>query len=216
MSDDINLPKFFDPEWAPSAQELLWNIRRWLTDTNPNCLVHPHGFYVVPLRRSADCDWRFHYWPQGPRELRGMPAFIHTHDRQVDSLILHGEMKNVVYNIEVSEMGASPLYQVEYLGDKYSRATSNRLVITNERVNAIELEAKVVEPFGSYCVERHSYHEAQVPNDIATATLVCMHNFIHGPVYVVGCDGYPDVIEFQRSSCEGAELACLLDDQIFG
>ena len=50
-----------------------------------------------------------------------------------------------------------------------------------------------------YEVERHAYHEAVVPEQLATSTLVCMHGRSAGAVMVVGVDGYPETIAFTRA-----------------
>jgi hypothetical protein len=50
----------------------------------------------------------------------------------------------------------------------------------------------------SYTVPRHAYHEAAIPESLATSTLVCMHGRSPGPVMVVGLDGY-QTIAFRRT-----------------
>lgn len=64
---------------------LLAGVKPWLARENPVCLMHPHGFYVALLHFTEAEEWRFHTWPKGTRNVLGMSAFIHTHDRNVES-----------------------------------------------------------------------------------------------------------------------------------
>lgn len=50
-----------------------------------------------------------------------------------------------------------------------------------------------------YHVERHAYHDAIVPAQIPTATVVCMHGRTLEPAMVIGLDGYPEKIDFKRA-----------------
>ena len=161
--------------------------------------MHPHGFYVVLLSRTDTEEWRFHFWPKGVRLITGMPAFIHTHDRHVESRILQGQLTNILYDVRAVSTDGQPLYAVEYAGDRYASATSNCLRQTTTRVEANVLRRDTVRCGGTYHVERHAYHEALVPEQLATSTLVCMHGQVPGSVMVVGLDGYPKTIAFRRS-----------------
>ena len=205
MPAKISFP--LTPEYVryASASGLLAGILSWVRQADPTCLIHPHGFYVVLLQRSGSKDWRFHWWPKGPRTLIGMPAMIHTHDKVVESRILVGQLQNVTY--EVTEIAAEgqPVYEVEYLGDKYVRATSNVLRKTERRAEAKVASIQELRAGDCYRIESHVYHEAVIPDETATATLVCMHSQAPGAVCVLGLDGYADRIEFQRTERRAAE-----------
>jgi len=136
--------------------------------------MHPHGFHVVLLYRTDSEEWRFHFWPQGPRLIAGMPAFIHTHDRHVESRILQGQLTNVLYDVAAVPAGGQPLYKVRYSGDRYASATSNFLRKTTTRVQPTIRRRDDMGRGDTYHVERHAYHEAVVPEQLATSTLVCM------------------------------------------
>lgn len=187
-----------DLRTAPVAG-LVETIGAWLARDNPTCLMHPHGFFVVLLARNETEEWRLHFWPRRFRPITGMPAFIHTHDCHVESRILLGQLTNVGYDlIEVSSNG-QPLYEVSYGGDRYSPAASNCLRRTGSRVRVAANRNQTLTTGDSYFIERHTYHEAKVPETIATATLVCMYGCCPGAVMVVGLDGYPETITFHRT-----------------
>jgi len=181
------------------APVLLASVKTWLERENPICLMHPHGFYVVLVGRTETEEWRFHFWPQGPRVISGMPAFIHTHDRHIESRVLQGQLTNILYDVAAVSTGGLPLYEVEYQGDRYASATSNFLRQATMRVQPTILRHDTMGCGDTYRVERHAYHEAVVPEELATSTLVCMHGRSPGTIMVVGLDGYPETIAFTRT-----------------
>ncbi|MEZ0000941.1 hypothetical protein [Sinorhizobium fredii] len=210
MPAELTLPLSLQYVRETPAEHLLAAVKNWLSRSNPICLVHPHGFFVVPVDRTDVGDWRFHLWPKGKRPVRGMPAFIHNHDRHVDSRILSGHLTNITYDVALVEEDGLPLYDVGYGGDRYEKSTSNFLLKTTSQVQARTLQTETVLTGQHYRVDRYAYHEAQVPEGVCTASLAWMHSKVPGPVNVVGIDGYPERIEFQRMEFAGAELAKLL------
>lgn len=187
--------------------EILAVLRRWLADENPSCLLHPHGFFVVPIQRTDIEEWRFHFWPRGTRVIRGLPSQIHTHDKHVDSRILSGELTNVIYDVTQGDNQIHPLYEVSYEGDRYKSETSNCLRLTSKRVNPTERERQAMQSGDSYHIDRHVFHEAIVPDDISTSTLVCMYGYAPGPILVIGVDDHPETISFQRSEYRASHFS---------
>jgi hypothetical protein len=210
MYADLGFPLTLDHTRTTPASILLAAVKAWLKRENPVCLIHPHGFYVVLLGRTDTEEWRFHFWPQGPRTIVGMPAFIHTHDRQVESRILQGQLTNTIYELATVPTGGLPLYEVGYGGDRYASTTSNFLRLTTTRVQPIVRRRDIMECDDEYHVERHAYHEATVPEHLATSTLVCMHGRAPGAVMVIGLDGYPETITFRRAEHRAAAFVDLL------
>lgn len=198
MHADIGFPLTREYVSIAPASDLHEAVRSWLKRANPICLLHPHGFYVVLLSRNDTDEWRFHFWPKGPRTVVGMPAAIHTHDRHVESRVLQGQITNVLYEVVTAADGGRPLYEVSYLGDRYKSATSNCLKRTSTRVRLLPQHREVMRRGNRYHVERHAYHEVEVPEQCATATLVCMYGRSPGAVRVVGLEGYPNTISFKR------------------
>lgn len=139
-----------------------------------------------------------------------MPAFIHTHDCHVESRILQGELTNIDYQVTAVVVDGQPLYNVGYGGDRYTQSTSNLLNKTATRVAAKVQNRKTVKKGECYRVERHAYHEAITPEHLTTATLVWMHSRSPGPVHVVGCDGYPARIEFNRVEYRARDFSQLI------
>jgi hypothetical protein len=127
-----------------------------------------------------------------------MPALSHTHDRHIESRVLQGQLINVLYDVAAISTGGQPLYEVGYGGDRYVSSTSNFLHRTATRVHAVVQRRDTMGCGDTYRVERHAYHEAAVPEQLATSTLVCMHGRSPGAVMVVGLDGFPETIAFRR------------------
>jgi len=198
MYADLGFPLTLDHVRTAPVPVLLTAVKTWLELENPICLMHPLGFYVVLLDRTETEEWRFHFWPKGSRLIAGIPAAIHTHDRHVESRILQGELTNILYDVATVPSGGQPLYEVTYGGDRYSSATSNFLRQTTSRVEPTIRCRDTMGCGDIYHVERHAYHEAVVPEKLATCTLVCMHGRSPGAVMVVGLDGYPETITFRR------------------
>lgn len=210
MHADLGFPLTLAHVQAAPTAMLLAAIREWLGREKPACLMHPHGFYVVPLSRTQTEDWRFHVWPRGTRRISGMPAFVHTHNCHVESRILQGELINIIYDVHEVTAGGAPLYEVGYAGDRYEASTSNFLQKTEKRVKAVVRSCETIATGGAYSVERYAYHEAIVSDQLTTATLVCMHGRTAGTVNVVGVDDYPESIEFRRSQHEACEFLTFL------
>lgn len=177
---------------------LLADIREWIEEEQPSSLIHPHGFFVMLLHRSGHEEWRLHVWPRGTRHICGMPAFIHTHDKVLDSRVLKGELTNVVYSIAETSSGGLPVYEVEYPSDKYDPHATNLLKRTLARVNASAIGRRFVAVGERYTVPAHVFHRAVVSERTCTCTIVRMHSPTPGPVKVIGIDGYPDTICLQR------------------
>lgn len=190
--------------WETPAGELLVSVQKWITEARPTCLVHPHGFYVLLLKRADGEEWRLHLWPKNQHKISGMPAKIHTHDRHIESRILKGSLTNVSYQAKEVNGGGLPLYLVSYLGDRYSQTTTNVLERSTTRLQVEETSRSHLRAGDHYRIERHTLHEAIVPDDQCTLTLVCMHSLEAKPVMVIGIDGYPDQLAFERVEAEAS------------
>lgn len=199
MCAELGFPLTLDYIRTAPTAVILAAVKSWLLQKNPTCLEHPHGFYVVLVGRTEMEEWRFHFWPEEPRSVVGMPGLIHTHDCHVESRILQGRLINTLYDVTPVPTGGYPLYEVGYDGDRYRSATSNVLRRTTTRVEPVVRYRKAMECGDTYHVERHAYHEVIAPEQIPTATLVCMHGRSPGAVMVVGLDGYPEKIDFKRA-----------------
>lgn len=190
-----------------STSSIKEALRAWIIETKPHCLKHPHGFYVMLLNRSDDEEWRLHLWPSSHRQISGMPASIHLHDTHVSSRILAGTLTNIQYAITPLGSGTTsghPVYDVIYEGDRYARRTANTLRKSSERVAVSETDRRCLGVGEPYRIERYTLHEAIVDLDVATCTLVCMHDRAEGVVKLIGVDGYPDELSFVRTEHDGA------------
>lgn len=159
------------------------------------------------LNRSDDEEWRLHLWPSSNRQISGMPAGIHLHDTHVSSRILAGTLTNIQYTSTPLGAGTTsghPVYEVIYQGDRYVHRTANTLRKTREREAVSETDRRCLREGESYRIERYTLHEAVVDPDVATCTLVCMHDRAKGVVKLIGVDGYPDELSFVRTEHDGA------------
>lgn len=204
MPVKIPFPLTLDHVRSASTSALFASLQSWVKVSDPTCLIHPHGFAVV-LLKSGFADWRLHWWPKGPRTLTGMPGMIHTHDKIIESRILTGQIKNVLYDVSAVTTVGQPVYKVAYTGNKYIRNTTNVLQKTTERVRASVSSVQNLKAGDCYRIENHVYHEAIVPDDAVTATIICMHSPSPGPIKVIGLDNYPEHLEFQRIERRAAE-----------
>ena len=121
MSVELKFPLTVGQLRLVSPAYLVERVKGWMERNDTNCLLHPHGFWVVLLNKSETEEWRFHYWPKESRKTTGMPARIHTHNKVVESRILLGELKNTEYRLVRMKSGGRPIYQVGYGGDKYDQ-----------------------------------------------------------------------------------------------
>lgn len=200
---------FLDREHLTTTptQSIKEALRMWIAERKPRCLKHPHGFYVMLLKRSVDEQWRLHLWPNGHREITGMPARIHLHDTHVSSRILTGALTNIQYTstpVTSDCPSGKPVYEVIYDGNRYAQKTANTLRKSEVREAVSETDRLNLEVGDFYCIERYTLHEALVPTDVATCTLVCMHEHADGIVKLMGVDGYPDEISFLRTDHDGS------------
>lgn len=204
MQADLGFLNLEDLASQPSAS-IKEALRAWITQKAPACLKHPHGFYVMLLKRSESEEWRLHLWPSGHRDITGMPARIHLHDMHVSSRVLSGELTNIQYisHPATEDNLGHPIYEVFYEGDRYARSTANTLRKMPYREVVTETDRLTVHAGESYRIERFTLHEAWVAHDIATCTLVCMHERAEGVVKLIGVDGHPEELSFARTEHAG-------------
>ncbi|PWK45966.1 hypothetical protein C7534_101567 [Pseudomonas sp. OV226] len=192
--------------WELPEAAVLAHLRSAIQTTPMTCLRHPHGFFVMLLNRTPQEEWRVHLWPEGERIISGMPARIHTHESHVNSRLLKGKLTNVNYHVREVSTGGHPLYEVSYRGDKYVKGTTNLLRRTGTRLHLEEATRLELIAGDRYMVERHTFHEAIVPANEVTITLICLHGHEAGLVKVVGVDGHPEEIQFERTDVHPHDL----------
>lgn len=210
MSGKLRLPLSLNQLRLSPPTSLLEPVKTWMQASNAKCFLHPHGFWTVLLSRSETEEWRFHYWPKGPRTKTGMPAAIHNHDKVIESRVVLGELRNIEYQVENVETQGQPIYFVDYDGDKFSQKSNNILRDSGKRAVAIPLSEEIVRYGGRYRIEAHTYHEVIVAEDVITATICRMSSHVPGPVNVLGCPSFPEEVVIQRTSRPAVELAKMI------
>jgi hypothetical protein len=206
MSGDLGLLLTPGNISAESPPALLHAIKSWVLSSKRLATRHPYGFWVFLLDRTDSQEWRFHLWGRNQRSSAGMPAPIHTHDKFVDSLVLIGELENLVYEATPTQRAGLPVYEVRHISDKYSPENKNLLIKTADRRIARLAHCQTLVQGQSYTIPAHAFHEAKVREGAITCTIVRMHSQVAGPVRILGADGYPETIEFTRESAPAPDV----------
>ncbi|MNO35741.1 hypothetical protein D3C76_257960 [compost metagenome] len=192
---------------STSTSSIKEALRSWISENKPRCLKHPHGFYVMLLKRAEGEEWRLHLWPDSERQITGMPARIHLHDMHVTSRLLVGALTNIQYvsaPVAAGSDAGHPVYEVVYEGNRYARQTANTLRRTSVREAVTETDRLSLQAGDTYRIERYTLHEAVVATDVATCTLVCMHEHEDGVVKLMGVDGFHEELSFVRTEHDGS------------
>ncbi|RII76820.1 hypothetical protein D0894_15405 [Pseudomonas monteilii] len=124
----------------------------------------------------------------------------------MESRIVRGSLLNLDYQPAASNGHGYPLYSVAYAGDRYVSKTSNVLQNTGERISLTQKARRQLGTGDHYRLEQHTSHEAIAPEQQTTITLVCMHSQDPQPIIVVGIDGYPEQVTFERTKNDASIL----------
>ena len=206
MCVDFDFPISLRMDYSVSPSVLMQRFKSWLKTKNTTHLIHPLGFWIVLLKRSDTEEWRFHFWPPGEANVQGMPATIHTHDREVESRVVLGTITNTLYREMDTAQAKLPVYEVCYGGDRFVQGTANLLRNTG-RLTAVSPTAERVLKVGDrYRVAAHTLHQVVAERSVAAATIVRTHSSIPGTAKVIGLPGFPNRMMFQRSSGSSADL----------
>jgi len=152
----------YDKDFTHKMIELL-DILIDTNDIYKNTTWHPLSFIILKLGDNI----KLHIWPDTKRAL-SPEVSIHSHQHDLISFILTGEITNLTYKVKGNENGNFAIYNGSYEDNYETRI----LTKTQNRVEC-ELINKVTYKTGdSYQVNHYDYHTSFVPTNKFTSTLV--------------------------------------------
>ena len=169
-----------DDSWASWAEARL--RRDWPTAVEMSIADmeiarwHPNGFVVFRLGEVVDGRFggshRLHVWPGGiPRQsLPGHPT-IHSHDWELQSLVLQGTYVDVIF--EQADIGPDALALLSHIV-KYDSEVGDSIRPTEDTMRLSRRESRAVEKGGSHHMDIGVFHETVGPASETVVTYVMM------------------------------------------
>jgi hypothetical protein len=127
--------------------------------------VHPLGFLIANVS-AWEMTMRLHVWHPSQGGPVDSDYLIHSHVFELNSRVLCGSLRNVIYDVRESVAGTREIYRVTYAGD------SSILEPTQVYATADKVDTQTWAKGESYSFPAGSYHETVVPDDELCATLV--------------------------------------------
>lgn len=158
--------------WRQAVESALSNSKsaRW----------HPNGFMVFRLDEVSEGDLRgsrrVHIWPGGVerKEMPGHPT-IHSHDWELQSLVLAGKYSDVIFEISTD----APALLTHAV--KYDAETGDSIEPTGDGIRLVQREVRDVHAGDCHHMDVGVPHETLVPMSETVVTHVMM-----GPRHVDG------------------------------
>ncbi|MFZ3349536.1 MAG: hypothetical protein WA268_01535 [Xanthobacteraceae bacterium] len=175
------------------VSEIAQRKASW-TEMVPSAAVsrHPYGFLVVRLpAKVSEADVRFNVWLKENRPGQQPNWPIHSHEVSMSSYVVRGELENLVWPEPRFGFG-EPLYLASY-----SKSTSV-LTKSDLRISEGRKVCETVRAGTQYEVAKGLFHATNIPDDAECVTLCMFHAEENGIGTVLGSDGHPQQIEFQR------------------
>ena len=175
------------------ASEIVRQKGSW-KEMVPSAAVsrHPYGFLVVRLpAKISDADVRFNVWLKENRPGQEPNWPIHSHEVSMSSLVVRGELENVVWPEPRFGFG-EPLYLASYT------KTTSVLTKCDLRISEGRKSSETVRAGTQYEVAKGLFHATNISDDAECVTLCMFHAEENGIGTVLGADGHPQRIEFQR------------------
>lgn len=128
---------------------------------------HPLGFIYCKLHTFSNGETiRLHIW-DFERNSQKPVMDCHDHFYTVNSFVLCGEIHNILYQDQPSELKNQVLYEGAYNsnGDRY-------LIKTNQTVNFAKQKLEIINSGSIYSIPKKQFHSSFVPENTFTCTLV--------------------------------------------
>lgn len=129
---------------------------------------HPNGF--IQLNLTAAADVRLHVWPTEPLPLQQLTKHpIHDHNFDMESTILRGRLRNLVYEPEPYVAGSGKPFVIHLAQRVPGTESETTLNPTEERVNLITVAD------ANYCGETYRLASGRLHDSMAhglTATVM--------------------------------------------
>jgi hypothetical protein len=151
--------------------------------------IHPLGFWHIVLARNGPLALRLHIWPRSGRRPQAPFCPIHTHIFRFTSVVLIGEVENVIYTIRPTENRPRfRVFEAAYEGPE------SVLRSTGQLVDASPASAERVRAGDVYGVAEHVFHENLVHEGCLAATVVLTEHVGGAPLVL----GEVDLVEDLR------------------
>lgn len=182
----------WDPQ-SPLNHQIISSL------VNPAFKRHPYGFFILHCGHHLGADLRIHVWLNENRK-RQVPDWPpHTHPGQLISVVLHGCVRNRIWNVTADAGGSHCIYEVQYFGDE------SVLVKTTDFVFVSRGEETQVHTGVAYEIDKNVFHDSDVDPRETAVTLVWMGKDIGGRSTVVGERDGPAEVRFARSGISSME-----------
>jgi hypothetical protein len=157
--------------------------------------LHPNGFIQLDLNDIK----RLHVWPDEPLQAQKTRHTIHNHVFDMASLVICGELTNLVYSDVYSESGAYILHQAESVN-----AVDTVLKPTDSRVNLYADHVQTMRAGESYYLEAYRLHDSK-PRGLTATIMTKVKKYGGRPVIAVPADVAPDN-DFRRETVDEKTL----------
>lgn len=166
---------------------------------------HPLGFFACRWPLGGGRSLRLHLWSKQFGWAQEPGWEIHDHVFSFSSLLLAGELKNRVYDIEeTSSTGQYSVYEVLYNGSESS------LKMIHDGVK-LTVSADTVESAGAiYSMDAGILHSSDLTSEKALTILATMDRDVRLGVPRVVSAHQREQVAFDRSPAFGAQVADLL------
>jgi len=156
------------------------NISELAVSAQP--LWHPLGFTSCVIQDIPNVlKARIHYWPKNERRVKNPNWPIHTHVYELSSLILHGCVRDIQYDLLEGE--EHKVYSVSYSGENSAIEQTDRRLSISSSVDSVRSIGD------EYHVPAGVFHQSVVPREKTAITLVVLSNFSDCKPEVLGNDG---------------------------
>jgi len=154
----------------PDALTTLKEALRLSHQLTPNW--HALGFIHCKLFESAAGTLRLHIWPKNERNTLEQQSKIHDHVFDLTSLVLCGNITNVLHASSNRIESPSNPYELNYVeyNDKGSR-----LIASGKEFFALEKARSEIQKGNTYKIEKGELHDSQVSINELTATIVATY-----------------------------------------
>jgi hypothetical protein len=145
---------------------------------------HPLGFLHSTLADRADVALRLHIWKPGMRLVQEPAWSIHTHIFDLQSLVLIGSLKNIIYSWTADNV--SPQFRM--YETSYRNGAS--VITATRKLGKLQLESTSDVSTGlQYFVARGQFHQTDVPEGHFTATIALTKKYPGTSLVVGNIDG---------------------------
>ena len=196
---------------SSEVQTVFGFLREYLIQKKESIEIklHPLGFYAIKIGSNhKNVNLRLHIW-NGDLSPQNKNLMIHNHVFDMKSLIIMGQLTNVIYEINGDKNGL-PCYTYE---TSYTN-TQSLLTKVNSKSYLSTKRSHDVMSGEYYSLERGLYHESIWRDDNYTATLLRTEAHEHLDPIVISKEDLGDQIAFDRTPV-GSNVGINLIDELF-